>query len=468
MNRPTKIAREASGHLWQQDRFRFQHTYIIGKTRKGKTNLLRGLIFQTIAKGEGMIVMSPQHQIFEEELLPFINEHRWQDVIYFDPAAENPIPYNPFYVPPGKEISSRAEEVCRVFDQALGGLGGTTMEEIFQSATYALLRRTGSTIIDLRRLLLYDHALIGELASTATDEFEREFWADHYLTLTSSARRLLVRLNPMFRKPTLMRLLSHPNNTLDISQAMREGKIIFINLSQGELGYETSALIGQLITGEIFNAIFVDRERAIRRQGRGANNPFSLFFDEFQTFVDNVRVSYEYLLSQSGKYNVGIFLANQWLSQLPHEVQAAILGSCGTLVSFLIEPSDAQTMAKAMHVPHSSLMTEGEIGQAWVRIDALGQTFRIQTDKMPDPDEGSRRLVEEIRKNTARIYGIGGALDAKHEYRAFVESQNGAQEPEDAGNSVKAQPRRAGGTPRQQPSRPQENDADEADEDFLY
>ena len=81
-------------HQTQEQRDR--HTYIIGKTRSGKTTLIRNMIYQDLRAGNGLAVIAPEQEMITEEILPFIPENRIDDVIYFNPAdLENPGLFNP-------------------------------------------------------------------------------------------------------------------------------------------------------------------------------------------------------------------------------------------------------------------------------------------------------------------------------------------------------------------------------------
>src|SRR3954467_4551750 len=66
---------------------RRQHLYVVGKTGTGKTTLLRNLILQDIAAGEGVGVIDP-HGDLALDLLEHIPSWRTDDVVYFDPADD--------------------------------------------------------------------------------------------------------------------------------------------------------------------------------------------------------------------------------------------------------------------------------------------------------------------------------------------------------------------------------------------
>ena len=44
------------------------------------------MIYQDIEKGNGVGVIAPEAEMITEEIMPYIPEHRIDDVIYFNPA----------------------------------------------------------------------------------------------------------------------------------------------------------------------------------------------------------------------------------------------------------------------------------------------------------------------------------------------------------------------------------------------
>jgi hypothetical protein len=68
--------------------------------------------------------------------------------------------------------------------------------------------------------------------------------------------------------------------------------------------------------------------------------------DEFQNFTV---ASFESILAESAKYRLNLTLANQNLGQLDKNLQRALFGNCGTLVSFQVSAEDAGALRKEMH-----------------------------------------------------------------------------------------------------------------------
>jgi hypothetical protein len=70
---------------------------------------------------------------------------------------------------------------------------------------------------------------------------------------------------------------------------------------------------------------------------------FYLYVDEFQNFATQ---SFNKILSEARKYRLNLTLANQYIAQIPEEVQKAIFGNCGSMISFVMGPDDASVFAK--------------------------------------------------------------------------------------------------------------------------
>src|SRR5204863_4262838 len=128
-------------------------------------------------------------------------------------------------------------------------------------------------------------------------------------------------------------IIGHAKSTIQIGEIMNEGKILIANLSQGRLGEDNAALLGAMLITKLQLAAMrrVDMDEDKRRD-------FFLYVDEFQNFATT---SFIKILSEARKYRLDLMLANQYMAQIPEEVQKAILGNTGTMISFGVGASDA-------------------------------------------------------------------------------------------------------------------------------
>ena len=70
---------------------------------------------------------------------------------------------------------------------------------------------------------------------------------------------------------------------------------------------------------------------------------FYLYVDEFQNFATD---SFATILSEARKYRLNLTMANQYVAQMSEEVQAAVFGNVGSLVSFQIGIDDAKVFSE--------------------------------------------------------------------------------------------------------------------------
>src|SRR5690606_39774743 len=121
-------------------------------------------------------------------------------------------------------------------------------------------------------------------------------------------------------------------------EAMDQGKIILVNLSQGKLGEDNATLLGAMLITKIQLAAMsrVNTPEEARRD-------FYLYVDEFQNFATD---SFNKILSEARKYRLNLILANQYMGQIDEDVRLAIFGNCGTIMTFLVGAGDSPYLAK--------------------------------------------------------------------------------------------------------------------------
>jgi hypothetical protein len=132
--------------------------------------------------------------------------------------------------------------------------------------------------------------------------------------------------------------VGNPKSTIDLEDMMNNGKIILVNLSQGKLGEDNSALLGAMIITKIqlaaMNRVYEQEQ---------TRKDFYLYVDEFQNFATS---SFIKILSEARKYRLNLTLANQYIGQIDEDVQNAIFGNAGSIISFCVGATDARPLAR--------------------------------------------------------------------------------------------------------------------------
>lgn len=404
---------EAQIEVKLAEEHRQRHLYIVGKSGSGKTNLLRNLIFQDLAEGAGLGVVAPEAEMLTEELLPYIPDHRLEDVIYFDPAdSQCPVSFNPLALDPGEDLDTKVDENLTIFQRVVGATG-PRMEEILRQALYTLTGRPGATLLDIERLLdRSDSGFRNEVIRSA-DEAVAHFWRDIYPSFPKDAHLPITnRLGRFIRPAPVRRILCHGGASLNFREAMDQGRIMLFNLSDGILGEQTSQLLGQLVVSK-FQLATMSRAT----QPKAARRQFYLYLDEFQTFVGTAASSYERLLQRARKYRLGLVLAHQQTGQLPAELLKEIMGNVSTSICFLVSREDAQKFSKELvtlydgavvNIPAEEILRL-KVGEAWCKIGQHAFLMRTYlADQHPD-HERARWIIEQARRN----YALPEALEGK-------------------------------------------------------
>jgi type IV secretory pathway VirB4 component len=324
----------------QKDRRR--HIYVIGKTGTGKTTLIANMAIDDLKKKKGLAVIDP-HGDLSEILLNYIPSHRINDVVYLDPAdKEHPFSINVLEVKDPAQAELAASGIVSIFYKLYSYSWGPRLEHILRNTLLTLAQIPNSTLVDVIQILTNKNFRRKALEKL-DDPTSKRFWLEEFEKMPDRFQQeaispILNKVGQFVSSPLIRGLIGRPKSTIDLEEIMNQGKILIINLSQGRLGEDNSALLGAMIITKIQLAA-MSRVNIPEEKRRD----FYLYVDEFQNFATD---SFIKILSEARKYRLNLCLANQYMAQLDEGVQKAILGNAGSLISFLVGAEDAQILEK--------------------------------------------------------------------------------------------------------------------------
>jgi hypothetical protein len=324
---------------------RLFHTYVIGKTGAGKSTLLLTLILQDIRNREGLTVIDP-HGDLADTIAASIPEHRREDLVYVNvPDPDQPYGYNPLkYVAP-EYRSLAASGILEAFHKLWGEKAwGQRLEYILRNAVLAMLEQPQADLTDLLRLLR-DDDYRKQIVENIRNGPVRDFWVHEYPKYAARYRAEAIapiqsKISAFLADPILRRILTGTKKPLHLRRIMDEGKILLINLAKGRLGEDSAAMLGALLVTTIGLAGFSRADLA-----PDARRPHWVYMDEFQNVTT---LSIANMLSELRKYNVGLTMAHQYLTQLQPDVRDAVIGNAGTLIAFRLGGRDAPVIAREL------------------------------------------------------------------------------------------------------------------------
>jgi hypothetical protein len=165
------------------------------------------------------------------------------------------------------------------------------------------------------------------------------------------------------------------------------------------LGQDNATLLGSLLLTGIEQTAMTraDMPEAERRD-------HYLYLDEFQSLTTP---STAIMLSESRKYRLCLTLSHQLTRQLDPDTYHAVIGNCGTLLSFRIGLEDADLFAPAMS-KHPGQLAPADLCNlpnytAYVRLLVDGHPSRpFSMRTLPPSPHLADRGREEIVRRTSR------------------------------------------------------------------
>lgn len=381
---------------------RLRHLHILGNSGTGKSTLLLNLICQDIYQNNGVAVLDPHGDLIDD-ILPFIPQERWNDVILFDASDdEYPIGFNILSTHSELEKTLLASDLVEVF-RRLSTSWGHQMRSVLGNAILAFLENsTTGTLPELRRFLI-EPAFRNERLSTVTDPEVKYYWEHEFPILkTQSLGPLLTRLDEFLRRKTIRYIVGQKENRLDFGAIMDAGQIFLARLPQGLIGEENSHMLGSLLVSK-FHQLAIARQQRDKADRR----PFSLYLDEAHHFVTP---TLETILSGGRKYGLGLTLAHQGVHQLDGagNVGQSVLSLTGSRVCFRVGDADARQLAEGFSYFERTDLQSLENYEAIARFDRREHDFNLMTITPPELDEQAEwrraylRYISRLRYGTPR------------------------------------------------------------------
>jgi hypothetical protein len=372
---------------------RRRHTYIIGKTGTGKSTLIANMAISDIRNRQGMCIIDP-HGDLCETILDYIPSYRINDVIYLDPSdLSHAFLLNPLEVKDSYQMELVVSGIVAIFHKIYGNSWGPRLEYILRNTLMTVVRLPDPTLLMVPEVLT-NESFRKKALEHIDDPVLKSFWENEFANMTDKLRAesispILNKVGQFTSSRFIRNIVQNPKSSIDLEKIMNDGKILLLNLSQGRLGEDNSALLGAMFITKIQLAA-MNRVKIPENERRD----FYLYVDEFQNFATT---SFIKILSEARKYRLSLILANQYISQIAPDVRGAIFGNAGTMISFLVGAEDAGHMAREFseRFKEEDLLALGNY-QAIVKlaIDAVTQApFFAYTLPLPQSITQNREKV---------------------------------------------------------------------------
>lgn len=386
--------------IYPDDRRR--HVYIIGKTGVGKSTLLENMVAQDIAAGHGVCFVDP-HGDTVERLLDAIPPQRVNDVVYFDPSdVDYPVAFNVLEAVDPTYKYLVASGLVSSLKKIWADSWGPRLEYILRNTILGLLDYPSSTILGILRMLS-DKSYRKKVVDKISDPVVKSFWINEFAQYNERFRSEAIspiqnKVGQLLSSAIIRNIVAQSKSTIDMHDAMNNGKILLINVSKGKIGEDNSALLGAMIINRIQLAA-MDRATIPEEERRD----FYLYVDEFQNFATE---SFADILSEARKYRLNLIMAHQYIAQMEEEVSDAVFGNVGTLICFRVGAADAEYLEKefAPTFTQTDLVNLNKFG-AYIKLMINGISTKPFSMRTLPPTMEHFAKADIVRRVSRERYG---------------------------------------------------------------
>lgn len=418
---------------------RFEHTYVLGPTGTGKTQLLQQLILSDLKRPGTVIVIDSQADLINN--IKALKEIPKERLVIIDPTdVEYPLALNIFdigqdriarYSPLEYErhINGVIEQLGYVFSSILGSELTSKQGVALNFVLRLLIHIPNATIHTLRDIFTPKGLepftkYVAKLSQTGQQFFQHEF---NNKAFDETKTQILRRLYSILENPTIERLFSHPKSRLNLKDEMDSGKVILINTSKDLLKQQGCTFFGRFFLSLITQAAL---ERASQHPSKRC--PTYVYIDEVGDYIDP---TVNTILEQTRKYKIALTMAHQQLAQLPPEVRASV--ATNTSIKFIgsVSSEDARALADNMRTTWETLRNQKRLHFSLYVRGYLHKpcTIAVRPGRMEAQSRRTPQEMQELLESTRQRYSSNQPRKARGNSadppRGFVEKPRRKPDP---------------------------------------
>ena len=310
------------------------HAYLGGATEVGKTTLGTNILRQHIERGGGAVIIERDGDLIHRTL----NQVRHEDLdrvinIDFTDAA-NFVGVNPFNFENPMQIATKLAELF----ERIYKINGVNLRKILFHGIPALAETGDATLLDLIPLVdpkspadaRWSRDRIAQLKTRELKEFFKDWGAKSADRRSKDMEPVLNRFWELTLDPQISRMLNHTQSTIDLGAAIRDNKIVCVNLKG--VDSRLAEVVGSLMVSWIWD---------LSAKNIPADHDNLLFLDEAHLF-SHLEGTIVEMLATARKRKLGVVMATQYIGQLSVGIQRAISTNARTKIIMQSGPDSAK------------------------------------------------------------------------------------------------------------------------------
>ncbi len=339
-----------------------KHSFIVGASGSGKSKLI-GLIIDKLQASSGLrqnyrVVVIDPHAALEADLAGIPNT----TIVSFkgqDDGAE-------LFGGAGTDISAATELTGTLFKSLLADQHNPKVERVLRFSLYVLMTAQVMSLENLKRLLTdieYRNQILGHVKSFVPQNIVKFFSTDFNDLQTKSYNEAILPIISLVDEMQLQpSIASQDENSGSLAKLISSHFLTVFSLNKVSMGEKVVKTVAGLLIQQIF----------LLAQARAFNEKVILIIDEV-SIVQNPALAQ--ILAEARKYNLFVFLTQQYFGQIEKPLQDAIFANVSNYYAFRVSEEDARALEGnlTIELPEETLKSEKEKGssESEVRVRIL-------------------------------------------------------------------------------------------------
>lgn len=328
-----------------------KHSFIIGASGSGKSKLIglftHKLLSNAVNRQKYRVIVIDPHASLEEDL----GGIEGSNVISFknqDDGAE-------LFAGAGTDISAATELTGTLFKSLLADQHNPKLERVLRFSLYVLMTGQVMSLDNLKRFLTdieYRNQLLKHVKSFIPENITKFFGSDFNEMRTKyyneSISPIVALVDEMQLQPSLG---AQSDNSASLGKLISSHPLTVFSLNKVSMGEKVVKTVAGLLIQQIF----------LLAQARSFKEKVILIIDEVSV-IQNPALAQ--ILAEARKYNLFVFLTQQYFGQIEKNIQDAIFTNVSNYYVFRVSEEDARALEGnlTIELPKESVLEEKEIG----------------------------------------------------------------------------------------------------------
>lgn len=328
-----------------------KHSFIIGASGSGKSKLIELFVSKLLEhpayNSSYRVVVIDPHASLEDEL----GAIQGSNVVSFKNEDDSA----GLFAGAGTDISAATELTGTLFKSLLADQHNPKLERVMRFSLYILMTGQVMSLDDLKRFLTdidYRQQLLTHVKDFIPDNIHKFFGSDFNELRTRYYNEAISPIVSLVEEMQIQPSLGAQNDdAASLGKLIQSNRLTVFSLNKVSMGEKVVKTVAGLLIQQIF----------LLAQARSFNEKVILIIDEVSV-VQNPAIAQ--ILAEARKYNLFVFLTQQYFGQIDKTLQEAIFTNVANYYVFRVSEDDARALEGnlTIELPKELMVEEKEIG----------------------------------------------------------------------------------------------------------